>query len=92
MTTKKTTTELPAKKVTPAEQIAKLEMNNAILTDALYMDYDDKEEVLGLLYLAIQESEKLEPNLYMLRRALKGIRSVVINNQMTTMDCAGLEY
>jgi len=87
-----TTKKLPAKKVTPAEQIAKLEMNNAILTDALYMDYDDKEEVLGLLYLAIQESEKLEPNLYMLRRALKGIRSVVINNQMTTMDCAGLEY
>jgi len=56
------------------------------------MAYDDSEEVIGLLYLAIQESEKLEPNLHMLRRALKGIRSLVINNQMTAMDCAGLEY
>lgn len=77
------------KKLTKTQQ---LEDSVSILESALYMGYDDAEEVLGLLYMVIQESEKLEPNLYMLRRALKGIRSVVINNQQTTMDCAGLEY
>jgi len=87
-----TTKKLPEKKVTPAEQIAKLEMNNAILEQALYMDYDDKDELLGLLYLIIEESEKAEPNRWMLRRALKGFRTALINCQHTTMDCAGLEY
>jgi hypothetical protein len=86
------TKKLPAKKVTPAEQIAKLEMNNNILESALYMDYDDKDELLGLLYMIIEEAEKVEPNLWMLRRALKGVRTALINNQHTTMDCAGLEY
>lgn len=86
--TKKTT----EKKLTPAEQITKLEMNNAILEQALYMDYDDKSELLGLLYVIIEEAEKQEPNLWMLRRALKGFRTALINNQHTTMDCAGLEY
>jgi hypothetical protein len=87
-----TTKKLPAKKVTPAEQIAKLEMNNSILESALYMDYDDKNELIGLLYVIIEEAEKVEPNLWMLRRALKGLRTALINNQHTTMDCAGLEY
>ena len=87
-----TTKKLPAKKVTPAEQIAKLEMNNNILESALYMDYDDKNELIGLLYVIIEEAEKVEPNLWMLRRALKGLRTALINNQHTTMDCAGLEY
>jgi hypothetical protein len=86
------TKKLPAKKVTPAEQIAKLEMNNNILESALYMDYDDKDELLGLLYVIIEEAEKVEPNIWMLRRALKGVRTALINNQHTTMDCAGLEY
>jgi hypothetical protein len=87
-----TTKKLPAKKVTPAEQIAKLEMNNNILESALCMDYDDKNELIGLLYVIIEEAEKTEPNLWMLRRALKGFRTALINNQHTTMDCAGLEY
>jgi hypothetical protein len=86
------TKKLPVKKVKPAEQIAKLEMNNNILESALYMGYDDTDEVLGVLNLVIQEAEKLEPNLYTLRKALKGVRSMVIHNQYTTMDCAGLEY
>jgi hypothetical protein len=87
-----TAKKLPQKKVTPAEQIAKLEMNNNILESALYMDYDDKSELLGLLYVIIEEAEKVEPNLWMLRRALKGFRTALINNQHSTMDCAGLEY
>lgn len=87
-----TTKKLPAKKVKPSEQIANLEMNNSILESALYMDYDDKNELLGLLYVIIQEADKEQPNLWMLRRALKGLRTALINNQNTTMDCAGLEY
>jgi hypothetical protein len=87
-----TAKKLPAKKVTPAEQISKLAMNIAILEQALYMDYDDKDEVLALLFMIIQEADKSEPNLYMLRRALKGLRTAIINNQHSTMDCAGLEY
>lgn len=87
-----TTKKLPEKKVTPAEQIAKLELNNSILESALYMDYDDKDELMGILYMIIQEAEKSEPNLWMMRRALKGLRTSLINNQHTTMDCAGLEY
>jgi hypothetical protein len=42
--------------------------------------------------MIIQEADKSEPNLYMLRRALKGLRTTIINNQHSTMDCAGLEY
>ena len=76
-----TTKKLPAKKVTPAEQIATLEMNNSILESALYMGYEDTEEVIGVLYLAIQEAEKLEPNLWMLRKALKGVRSIYQTDQ-----------
>ena len=87
-----TTKKLPAKKVTPSEQIAKLEMNNAILEQAIYMDYDDKDELSGLLYMIIQEADKQEPNLWMLRRALKRFRTALMHNQHTTMDCAGLEY
>lgn len=87
-----TTKKLPEKKIKPSEQIAKLEMNNNILESALYMDYDDKSELLGLMYVIIEEAEKVEPNLWMLRRALKGFRTALINNQHTTMDCAGLEY
>jgi hypothetical protein len=83
------TTKTAPKKRTKLEEA---EFQVAILTDALYMDYDDKNELLGLLYLIIEESEKTEPNLWMLRKALKGFRTALINNQHTTMDCAGLEY
>lgn len=86
------TKKLTEKKIKPSEQITKLEMNNAILEQALYMDYDDKSELLGLMYVIIEEAEKQEPNLWMLRRALKGFRTALINNQHSTMDCAGLEY
>lgn len=86
------TKKLTEKKIKPSEQIAKLELNNSLLESALYMDYDDKSELLGLMYVIIEEAEKQEPNLWMLRRALKGFRTALINNQHSTMDCAGLEY
>lgn len=80
------------KKVKLNPKIAELELEAGMLRDSLYLDYEDKNELLGLLYLIINEAEKPEPNLYMLRRALNGFRTALINNQHTTMDCAGLEY
>ena len=87
--TKKT---LPEKKVTPAEQIAKLEMNNAILSQALYMQYDDMDENQNLLALIIENLEKEKPDVYRVKYALKALRSLLIHQQYSTMDCAGLEY
>lgn len=87
--TKKT---LPEKKVTPAEQIAKLEMNNAILTQALYMQYDDFDELQNLLAVIIESLEGEKPDTSRIKYALKAFRSLLIHQQYSTMDCAGLEY
>ena len=84
--------QLPEKKIKPSERIASLEMNNAILEQALYMDYDDKNELAGLLYVIIEEANKEKPNLWMLRSALKGFRTALMNNQHMTLECAGLDY
>jgi hypothetical protein len=98
MTTAKTavkkpaTKKLPVKKVTPAEQIAKLEMNNAILEQALYMAYDDYDEMFSVLRYVIDDSEKKDYSIYQIRNALKAIRTLMIHNQSMMMDCAGLEY
>jgi hypothetical protein len=92
MTTKKTTTELPAKKVTAAEQIAKLEMNNAILEQALYMAYDDYDEMFSVLQYILKDLDTENFSKYQVRNALKAVRSLMIHNQTSMMDCAGLEY
>lgn len=83
---------MTTKKQPKRTKLQELELEAAILRDSLYLDYDDKNELLGILYLIINEVEKPEPNLFMLRRALQGFRTALINNQHTTMDCAGLEY
>lgn len=91
--TKKTTAKkLPAKKVTPAEQIARLEMNNAILEQALYMQYDDFDEMHNLLACIIRSMETENASIYQTKYALKAFRSLIINSQSMMMDCAGLEY
>jgi hypothetical protein len=86
------TKKLPQKKVTPAEQVAKLEMNNAILEQALYMQYDDMDELQNLMAALIESMEAEGASLSRSRYALKAIRSLVIHQQYSTMDCAGLEY
>jgi undecaprenyl pyrophosphate synthase len=86
------TKKLPQKKVTPAEQIAKLEMNNAILEQALYMAYDDYDEMFAVLKYIIDDVEKPEFSKYQVRNALKSLRTLMITNQSMMMDCAGLEY
>jgi hypothetical protein len=92
MTTKKTTKALPAKKVTPTEQIAKLEMNNAILEQSLYMAYDDYDEMFSVLQYILKDLDTETFSKYQVRNALKAVRSLMIHNQTSMMDCAGLEY
>jgi undecaprenyl pyrophosphate synthase len=87
-----TTKKLLQKKVTPAEQIAKLEMNNAILEQALYMAYDDYDEMFAVLRYVLDDVEKPDFSKYQVRGALKALRTLMISNQSMMMDCAGLEY
>ena len=86
------TKKLPAKKVTPAEQIAKLEMNNAILEQALYMQYDDFDEMHNLLACIIRQIDAEGSSVSQTKYALKAFRSLIISQQYQMMDCAGLEY
>ena len=69
-----------------------LERQVSILTSALYQNYNDVDDALGMLGLIIDEAEKPEPNRYRLRHALQAYRTLVIAQQSLTMDCAGLEY
>ena len=89
-----TTTEnkLPQKKVKPSEQIAKLEMNNAILESALYQTYDDYDEMFSVLKYAIDDMQKPEFSKYQVCNALKALRTLIIANQCSMMDSAGLDY
>jgi hypothetical protein len=87
MTTKKT----PAKPK-PLTKIEELERKVSILESAVWQAYNDQDEVFGMLYLIINEAESLEPNKYQLRKALQGLRTLLIANQCNMMDYAGLEY
>ena len=87
-----TTKKLPAKKVTPAEQISKLAMNIAILEQSLYMAYDDYDEMFSVLQYILKDLDSENFSKYQVRNALKAVRSLMIHNQCSMMDCAGLEY
>ena len=86
MTTKKTAAP---KKLTKIEQ---LERENSILTAALYMQYDDFDEMHNLLACIINSMEGENPSIYQTKYALKAFRSLIISQQYQMMDCAGLEY
>ena len=87
-----TTKKLPAKKVKPADQIAKLEMNNAILEQSIYMAYDDYDEMFSVLQYILKDLDSEDFSKYQVRNALKAMRSLMLHNQTMMMDCAGLEY
>jgi hypothetical protein len=76
----------------PLTKQQELERKASIAESALYQAYNDQDEVFGLLYLIINEAESPEPNKYQLRRALQGLRTLMIANQCNMMDYAGLEY
>jgi len=86
-----TTAKKPAapKKLTKLQE---LERENAILTQALYMQYDDFDEMHNLLACIIRSMEGENASLYQTKYALKAFRSLIISSQSMMMDCAGLEY
>jgi hypothetical protein len=77
------------KKLTKLEQ---LEREVSILTSALYMQYDDFDEMHNLLACIIRSMEGENPSIYQTKYALKAFRSYLIAQQYQMMDCAGLEY
>jgi hypothetical protein len=88
MTAKKTVIKKPK----PLTKMQELERKVSILESAVWQAYQDQDEVFGLLYLIINEAESPEPNKYQLRKALQGVRTLLITNQSNMMDYAGLEY
>ena len=86
MTTKKTAAP---KKLTKIEQ---LERENSILTAALYMQYDDFDEMHNFLACIIRQMDAEGHSIYQTKYALKAFRSLIISQQYQMMDCAGLEY
>jgi hypothetical protein len=76
----------------PLTKLQELERKVSILECAAYQAYSDQDEVFGLLYLIINEAESTDPNKYQLRKALQGLRTLLIANQCNMMDYAGLEY
>jgi hypothetical protein len=76
----------------PLTKLQELDRKVSILESALYQAYNDQDEVFGLMYLIINEAESPEPNKYQLRKALQGLRTLLIANQCNMMDYAGLEY
>ena len=86
-----TSTKKPAipKKRTKLQEA---EFQNMILTEALYMAYDDYDEMFSILQYIIKDMDSENFSKYQARNALKAMRSLMIHNQTMMMDCAGLEY
>jgi len=91
MTTAKTAVKKPAapKKRTKLQEA---EFQNMILTEALYMQYDDFDEMHNLVACIIRSTETENASLYQTKYALKALRSLIIHQQSMMMECAGLEY
>ena len=87
MTTKKTTP-----KAKPLTEVQKLQRQIGNLEEAIYMAYNDTDELFGPLYLIVQELDKTDCNRYMVKKSVQALRSLLIANQGMMMDCAGLEY
>jgi hypothetical protein len=83
---------MTVKKVKLNDEISKLEMNNAILEQALYMAYNDYDEMFSVIQYIIKDLESDDFSKYQARNALKAMRSLMLHNQTMMMDCAGLEY
>ena len=85
------TTKKPAapKKRTKLEEA---EFQNMVLSQALYMQYEDFDELQNLMAALIDSMEAENASIYRAKYALKAIRSLVIHQQYSMMDCAGLEY
>jgi hypothetical protein len=76
----------------PLTKVEQLERQIGNLEEAIYMAYNDTDELFGSLFLIVQELEKPDCNRYMVKSAVQALRSLLIANQSNMMDCAGLEY
>jgi len=85
------TTKKPAapKKRTPLQEA---QFQNMILTEALYMAYEDYDNMFSVLQYIMKDLDSETFSKYQVRNALKSIRTLMIHNQTMMMDCAGLEY
>lgn len=86
MTTKK------QPKAKPLTKLQEAERNASIYAEALYMAYEDYDEMFAVLRYIIDDVEKPEYSRYQVLGALKALRTLMISNQTMMMDCAGLEY
>ena len=73
-------------------KVQELERKVSILESALYMQYDDFDEMHNLLACIIKSMEAEDFSVYQTKYALKAFRSLIISQQYQMMDCAGLEY
>jgi hypothetical protein len=90
MTTKKTAAKPAAPK--KRTKLQEAEYQNMLMREALYMAYDDYDEMFGVLQYILKDLDTESFSKYQVRNALKAIRTLMIHNQYTMMDCAGLEY
>ena len=79
-------------KAKPLTKLQAAEREASILSSAIYQQYSDIDELLSIMWMISNEAEKPEPNLYQLRNAINGARTMLIANQSMMMDCSGLEY
>lgn len=86
MTTKKPATP---KKRTPLQEA---QFQNMILSEALYMAYEDYDNMFSVLQYIMKDLDSEAFSKYQVRNALKAMRTLMIHNQTMMMDCAGLEY
>jgi nucleoside-diphosphate-sugar epimerase len=86
MTTNKTT------KSKPLTKIQQLERQISNLEEAIYMAYNDTDELFGPLYLIVQELEKPEPNRYMVKKSIQfwGSGDYFVEEQQNNPHEAGL--
>jgi len=73
-------------------KLQEAEFKNMILTEALYMQYNDFDELHNLLACIIRSLDTEGASLYQTKHALQAFRSLIIHQQSLMMDCAGLEY
>jgi hypothetical protein len=90
MITKKTAVKPAAPK--KRTKLQEAEYQNMLMREALYMAYDDYDEMFSVLQYILKDLDSESFSKYQVRNSLKAIRTLMIHNQYTMMDCAGLEY
>ena len=73
-------------------KLQEAQFQQMLMTEALYMAYDDYDEMFSVLQYILKDLDSESFSKYQVRNALKAIRSLMIHNQCAMMDCAGLEY